>query len=173
MTQNLPPLIQEQKAKTIEQRLLEDQIQNMPTDVLLDYQEYNKEIIRRIKAGNPIDKIIYAVEPIEKFGEDKELTKNAGIIPDNVGYASLAVVPAVVGFLTSAILKERGSKNPIAKAIGAAAATAGFELFSVVDTCISTANSQRDYEARKTIGFIDQELKRRQTCQTDNQQTSL
>jgi hypothetical protein len=39
--------------------------------------------------------------------------------------------------------------------------------FSAMDTCTATANSLKDYEARKSIGFIDKELARWNVNQTN------
>jgi hypothetical protein len=39
-----------------------------------------------------------------------------------------------------------------------------------MDTCTATANSLKDYETRKSIGFIDKELARRGANQLNERQ---
>ena len=156
--------------KSAEQKILETQIKGMSTDDLLVYRKHQQETVGKLKSAGAIDSLIFAAEPFDKFGEDKKPSKNLGIVSDKWGYASMAVVPAVVGLLTSTVLKQRGSANHIAKSIGAAVATAGFELFSGIDTYTATVNIQRDYETRKSIGFIDKELARRNAGQVNERQ---
>ena len=156
--------------KTPEQQILETQIKGMSTDDLLVYRKHQQETVGKLKSAGAIDSLIFAAEPFDKFGEDKKPSKNLGIVSDKWGYASRAVVPAVVGLLTSTVLKQRGSTNRIAKSIGAAAATAGFELVLGVNDCVTAINSVEDYNTRKSIGFIDNELARRNAGQVNERQ---
>lgn len=147
----------------LDQNFLEIQLKGMPTKDLLAYKEYQQHTHNHLKKASITDKLVSAFKHMDRFGEDKaSLDQDIPLMSNFAEYASMTVVPATVGLLTSTALKAHDSSHHVAKGIGAAIATAGFELASGIGGVIDTQNIQRDYEARKITGFVDKELARRQ-----------